>query len=448
MSTSLFTVQEHVLPCQHIRGYPRSTARSQEEVLHIAIKQYTPLDNRQPKPGDVTIIGAHANGFPKELYEPLWDELLHRAKKSGISVRGIWIADVAFQGASGVLNEGKLGNDPSWFDHPRDLLHMVNHFRDQMPRPLIGIGHSMGGNNLVNLSLHHPRLLETLILIDPVIQRFSSAQGNYAPAQASTFRRDRWPSRQAAAAAFKRSKFYQAWDPRVLNLWIKHGLRDLPTPLYPTATPASSTPPPLSADPSSATASPAPDTEKEVTLTTTKHHEVFTFLRPNFPTPSHPNPGTQPDRRTHPDVDLTAHPTAPFYRPEPIITFANLPHLRPSVLYLFGSESPLSGPAFRRDKMATTGVGVGGSGGAPEGRVREVLFDGAGHLIPMEIVGQTADECLAWLGPKMARWREGEEAERRQWAAVPERERVVLEKEYIEKVGGMVERQKKGGSKL
>lgn len=36
----------------------------------------------------------------------------------------------------------------SWSDHARDLLHMINHFRREMPRPLVGIGHSMGGNNL------------------------------------------------------------------------------------------------------------------------------------------------------------------------------------------------------------------------------------------------------------------------------------------------------------
>ena len=36
----------------------------------------------------------------------------------------------------------------SWSDHARDLLHMINHFRRDMPRPLVGIGHSMGGNNL------------------------------------------------------------------------------------------------------------------------------------------------------------------------------------------------------------------------------------------------------------------------------------------------------------
>ena len=31
----------------------------------MALKQYTPLTNLSPKDGDVTIIGAHANGFPK-----------------------------------------------------------------------------------------------------------------------------------------------------------------------------------------------------------------------------------------------------------------------------------------------------------------------------------------------------------------------------------------------
>jgi hypothetical protein len=41
----------------------------------------------------------------KELYEPLWDEILVRSKTHGFRIRSIWIADVAFQGDSGVLNE-------------------------------------------------------------------------------------------------------------------------------------------------------------------------------------------------------------------------------------------------------------------------------------------------------------------------------------------------------
>jgi hypothetical protein len=65
MSASVFKIKEHTLESQHIRDYPRATAFSQEEVLKLAIKQYIPLDNPNPQPGDVTIIGAHANGFPK-----------------------------------------------------------------------------------------------------------------------------------------------------------------------------------------------------------------------------------------------------------------------------------------------------------------------------------------------------------------------------------------------
>ena len=61
----VFRIEEHLVPCQHIREYARATANEQEDVLHLAVKQYIPLDNSSPKPGDLTIIGAHANGFIK-----------------------------------------------------------------------------------------------------------------------------------------------------------------------------------------------------------------------------------------------------------------------------------------------------------------------------------------------------------------------------------------------
>lgn len=49
--------------------------------------------------------------FTQELYEPLWAEIHGRMKSAGISIRSIWIADVAHQGYSGILNEHKLGNE-------------------------------------------------------------------------------------------------------------------------------------------------------------------------------------------------------------------------------------------------------------------------------------------------------------------------------------------------
>lgn len=64
-SSGPFRVVEHLVPGEHIREYPAATANEQEETLYLAVKQYIPLDNPNPQLGDVTILGAHANGFPK-----------------------------------------------------------------------------------------------------------------------------------------------------------------------------------------------------------------------------------------------------------------------------------------------------------------------------------------------------------------------------------------------
>ena len=63
--SALFDIKEHIVEAQHIREYPRATANSQEDVLRLSVKQYIPKNNPHPIPGDVTIIGAHANGFVK-----------------------------------------------------------------------------------------------------------------------------------------------------------------------------------------------------------------------------------------------------------------------------------------------------------------------------------------------------------------------------------------------
>ena len=60
-----FDIQSHTLPGQYIREYPAATANSQEDTLHLHVKQYTPLHRTTCPAGAVTIIAAHANGFPK-----------------------------------------------------------------------------------------------------------------------------------------------------------------------------------------------------------------------------------------------------------------------------------------------------------------------------------------------------------------------------------------------
>ncbi|SPQ24851.1 cc4bb9db-94b1-4c3c-968c-334ec7b553ae [Thermothielavioides terrestris] len=425
--SQFYRVVEHTVDCHHSREYVTATVHGDADKPRLAVKQYIPLDNPDPQPGDVTIIGAHANGFPKELYEPLWDDLYARAAKSGIRIRSIWMADMWNQGQSGVLNEAILANDPSWWDHARDLLHLINQKRDEMPHPLVGIGHSMGGAQLTLIALSNPRLFRSLVLLDPVLQLTGTG---IAPAMASTRRRDLWPSRAAAAAMFRQSKFYQAWDARVFDRWIRHGLRPLPTALYPSPPSASTTTNPPAAGGTGG------DDDQPVTLTTTKHQELFTFLRPTYSrlNDSSSSPLDRP-------VDLPAHIAAgggsgsgsggyPFYRPEPLYAFSRLPELRPSVLYVFGGESDMSTPELRRAKMAATGTGAGGSGGAARGRVREVVLEGRGHLVAMEAVAACADAVAGFLKDEMALWRAEMASFERSRAAADRRELMVIDERW------------------
>jgi len=385
--SSTFRVIEHVLPCQHIREYPRATAFSQEEVLHLSLKQYIPLDNPTPQPGDITIIGSAANGFPKELYEPLWQDLHAKSKANGFRIRSIWIADRANSGASGVLNENKIGNDPSWYDHARDLLHMTNVFRTLMPIPIVGIGHSMGANELAILALMHPRLLTTLVLLDPVIQAQTptKSQGlplpGGPPARLSAFRRDLWPSVDDAVASVRKQKYYQSWDPRVLEAWLEYGVRETPTSIY-------------------------PNENGSATLTTTKHQEVFNFLRPWYSeTDSNVSPR---DRTVFPDMDPSLETNTSFYRPEVKATFLRLKNLRPGCLYVFGEKSEMSPPWLQKEKLETTGVNAGGSGGVEAGRVKGISLKGIGHLVAMQAPEACAEAAAEWIGRELEIWKKAQ----------------------------------------
>ncbi|RSL96003.1 hypothetical protein CEP52_011737 [Fusarium oligoseptatum] len=409
MSSSIFDIKEHTIEASYIREYARATSHSQDEKLLLHVKQYIPKDNPNPQKGDVTLIGGHANGFPKELYEPLWEELYNEAKSRNLRIRSIWIADAAWQGQSGLINKDALGNDPSWLDYARDILQMINTFRP--PPPIMAVGHSFGANALTNVALLHPRLFTSLVLLDPVISHFASTPvvKGFGPAAISTYRREVWPSRAEAAASFSRSPFYQAWDPRVLQRWVDYGIRQVPG-------------------------------EESVTLTTTKHQEVFTFLRPSWD--AYDAQGKQlinPDLAPDLDPSLNEHwPTYPVYRPEGPNTLARLPHVRPSVLYVFGGSSDLSPQELQGEKMKLTGSGVGGSGGEARGRVKKVVGEQYGHLIPMEDPRFCASAAAEWIKAEVERWW-ADERKYHEWTLKSTEEKTTISdefKKYVGKPGG------------
>ncbi|KAB8253621.1 hypothetical protein BDV32DRAFT_133803 [Aspergillus pseudonomiae] len=368
MTTSQFQVKEHTIPCQSIREYHHAV-KGVDPPLQLAVKQYIPLNNLNPSPDDITIIAGHANGIPKECYEPIWDDLLRLTR---VKIKAIWMADCSHQGASGVLNEQILGDDPNWFDHSRDLLLMVNHFRDQIQPPIVGVAHSFSCSQFVHLSIMHPRLLHSHVFLEPMIQVESPSQlGGPSPARWTSSRPDVWPSREDAETHIRRNAFWRRWDPRAVNAYVQFGLRPVPQSF-----------------------------SGAVTLTTTKAQEAWTYLRFN-PTTHAGRDLTE--RFLNPDLAVTAkegdnhNPNYVTVCPWSCIAFEFLPYVRPSVLFVFGEKSHINIPARRRDKLERIGTGLGGSGGVAAGRVHAEVLPGSSHMAPLEKVQDTARLISLWL---------------------------------------------------
>ena len=205
-------------------------------------------------------------------------------------------------------------------------------------------------------------------------------------AMLSTFRRDIWPTQAAAKATLGRKEFFGSWEPRAFDKLIKYGLRKTPTPVF-------------------------PDSKDEFTLTTTKHQEAWTFLRSNFEAQqiSDTDSTGHIERLISPDMDPRDLGAFIFHRAEPGIAEANLPFLRPPVLYLFAGKSVLSRPRSQKNKMEMTGVGLGGSGGAKASQVAKVVFPTAGHLLPFEKVADCAVSVSTWLGERIMQFKADDE---------------------------------------
>lgn len=296
----------------------------------------------------------------------------------------------------------------SYYDHARDYLHLVNFLRDDMIQPIVGFGHSMGGNVIINLALLHPRLLTTVIAVEPVINT-SPAEMDFIGTFPLTIKKDRWPSREAAMTSITKSPFYAHWDPRVLSLFREHGLRSLPT------------------------SAAQNDTKDTVTLTTTKHQEVLSFARAAFPPSRTQNLASfVPTLDTHPDLGADRHASNAFYRPESTMTFQQLPYLRPSCFFVYGANSHMAAGRApgRKDKLESTGTATGGSGGAAVGRVQEKVVKGS-HFVPFEIPDEIADILSQWYDGELDRWHQQEADEKRTWNATPIASRSAVSEDWV-----------------
>lgn len=135
----------------------------------------------------------------------------------------------------------RLGHNPAYpvDDHWGSLSKELEAFLEPLPKPIVGMGHSMGGVLMFMVAARRPQWFRALIMLDPPLingwQRWLfnmaswSGQGDrLTPAGKSKYRRDHWPNRDEMEAYFARSGFFQRFDPASLRDYIDAAIEDTP----------------------------------------------------------------------------------------------------------------------------------------------------------------------------------------------------------------------------
>lgn len=116
---------------------------------------------------------------------------------------------------------------------------LADELRARYKRPVILVGHSMGGMLSLMVARAHPELVRCAVLLDSpvvagwraVLLRVAKQAGwdkQFSPAKFSERRRNLWPDVEAAYQHYASKPMFAAWAPEVLRDYVKHGLMPHP----------------------------------------------------------------------------------------------------------------------------------------------------------------------------------------------------------------------------
>jgi pimeloyl-ACP methyl ester carboxylesterase len=109
-----------------------------------------------------------------------------------------------------------------WWAGAKDVIELL----DREAGPVIGVGHSAGGAQLMMAELELPGRFAGLVLVEPIV--FPPPYGRFPDnpmSNAARRRRDRFRSRQEAFDNWNRKPAFAAWDDRALWAYVDGGLR-------------------------------------------------------------------------------------------------------------------------------------------------------------------------------------------------------------------------------
>lgn len=167
--------------------------------------------------------------------------LLHFAHSNGIvsACYRKFLAELATD--VDVISVPALGLDPR-FPIDDNWVSLTEQVRDSIEsqakgRPVIGLGHSLGGMTTYMAAYKYPQLFSGLIMLDPPIVNGLGAVvmgtaklfgmiDRVTPAGRSLHRRDNWPSREEAYTLLRKKSLFRTFDEDCFNDYLRFGMTD------------------------------------------------------------------------------------------------------------------------------------------------------------------------------------------------------------------------------
>ncbi|KAH9847850.1 alpha/beta-hydrolase [Lenzites betulinus] len=213
-----------------------------KEGLHLVAKCYTP-ENSKTENG-ITLILLHCAGSHKESWEPSLEHLFAKTAADGSPIiREAWSFEMQSHGEAAIKNEAALNGigAPLTVEEYADGVKRYIATGALSGHRLVGIGHSNGVTALLLTSMSDalPGVkYESMVLIEPPLVTREVFDANLEEREGAlrylstsiAKRRDTWESREDALKYFGKRFPWMAWHPKVLELYVRYGLREVPVP--------------------------------------------------------------------------------------------------------------------------------------------------------------------------------------------------------------------------
>ncbi|KAG0035284.1 hypothetical protein BGZ81_010599 [Podila clonocystis] len=201
----------------------RQNVPSSTSPFQLACNTYTRIAPSQTNESTPPIIFTHANGFHKEIWEPVIARMSPRWTSGPM-----YAFDCRNQGDSAVLNKEILEKSFDWYSYAYDILKIVDTYG---LKNTIGVGHSFGASAFILAEIIRPGTFSAIVAVDPTnFPReiyMNLPLEDHPMGQLTLKRRDSWKSKEEAKANLLQKKFFKAWHPEALDSYVEYGMVDV-----------------------------------------------------------------------------------------------------------------------------------------------------------------------------------------------------------------------------